>query len=316
MTNRKSLELDSLDAFSPAGRADWLYVVEKGLSKSGISLESLTQRTEDGISRGPLSTLESREAAPAPIMRADEPLLAGRPWHICTPVNDPDLAFANQQLVEDLEGGASAARIELSASPSEAGLNITRAADLERLFDRVHLGLIPLRFSEITPKHVDILLSLPAIKQAYVTLGLSPLMRADELAAVTERVPKQWRTVVVDGAKAHEDGAAEVQELAFAAASLTQTLRTLAPAIGVERAAGHISAEIAVNCDAHLMIAKTRALRRIFARILESFGLEGHNLPLCAISSARMMQSTDPWTNMLRMTRPPLATVMPETCSL
>jgi methylmalonyl-CoA mutase len=300
MTNRKSLELDSLEAFSPAGRADWLYVVEKGLDKSGITLGSLTEHTEDGIARGPLFTLESRHAAPAPIMRAGEPLLDGRPWHICTPVSDPDLAFANQQLIEDLEGGASAARIEL-AEGKEDGLHISRAADFERLFERVHTVLIPLRFAGITPAQVEMLLSLPALRAAHVTLGLSPLMSAGDLAAAVEKYPPHWRAVVVSGAKAHEDGAAEVQELAFAAASLVQALSSLSPTIGLDRAASQISAEIAVSCDAHLMIAKTRAIRRIFARILENYGLENRNLPLSAISSARMMQSTDPWTNMLRM---------------
>ena len=100
MSDRSPLDLDSLAPFEGQSRADWRYLVEKGLR--GTEFESLTQLTEDGLTRGPLMTLSERPIAPAAIMRGREPLLDGRDWHICAPVRDMDLAFANEQLLRDL----------------------------------------------------------------------------------------------------------------------------------------------------------------------------------------------------------------------
>jgi len=59
--------------------------------------------------------------------------------------------------------------------------------------------------------------------------------------------------------------------------------------------------ELTTNQDGHLSIAKLRAARRIYARIAENFGVTSAPLSLHTITSKRMMQSTDPWTNMLRI---------------
>jgi len=59
--------------------------------------------------------------------------------------------------------------------------------------------------------------------------------------------------------------------------------------------------ELTTNQDGHLSIVKLRAARRIYARIADSFGVENEPLSLHTITSKRMMQSTDPWTNMLRV---------------
>jgi len=59
--------------------------------------------------------------------------------------------------------------------------------------------------------------------------------------------------------------------------------------------------ELTTNQDGHLSIAKLRSARRIYARIAENFGVTDAPLSLHTITSKRMMQSTDPWTNMLRV---------------
>ena len=53
--------------------------------------------------------------------------------------------------------------------------------------------------------------------------------------------------------------------------------------------------------DGHMSIAKLRAARRIYARIAESFCADDAPLSLHVISSKRMMQAVDPWSNMLRV---------------
>ena len=62
-----------------------------------------------------------------------------------------------------------------------------------------------------------------------------------------------------------------------------------------------MGAELTTNQDGHLSIAKLRAARRIYARIAENFEVYDAPINLHVVTSTRMMQSTDPWTNMLRV---------------
>ena len=290
------LALDSLPKFTGQSRADWLHQSKKALNRKGrggTSIESLTRTTPDGITRGPLTTLNDRGVAPPAIMRSTPPHLSGRPWHICAPVRDPERGFANSQLVADLTGGASAARITLGTN----AVAITRAADIAHLFEGVHTDLIPVSFRGADMNQIEAVFDTPSLRNAAVTLGLNIVGHDIDLPAVIKRCPQNWRALTLRVDRVHEDGGTDAQELAVMAASVVHAMRTLGP----ELASNHLSIEIAVGCDAHLSIAKTRAARRIYARIADSFGLSNKQVPLYAISALRMMQSTDPWSNMLRV---------------
>jgi len=50
-----------------------------------------------------------------------------------------------------------------------------------------------------------------------------------------------------------------------------------------------------------LTVAKFRAARRIIRRIADVFDLDGTTIPICAVTSLRMMQTEDAWTNLLRV---------------
>ena len=291
MTKTPALNLDSVPPFEGKARADWELLVEKGLK--GTDMDSLTHRTEDELTRGPLTTLSDRSAAPAAIRGSTPPLLSGRDWHICAPVRDPELAFANQQLFDDLNGGASAARITLG----ETGVPITRAADLTRLFEQVHLDLIPISFRDATDRQIEDILSTADLSQSHVTLGLDIIQNESTIANVIDRCPDNWRAITLCSARVHEAGGTDAQELAVMAASVVMAMNVL----GAKTAAKHMSIEIAIDRDAHLSIAKARAARRIYARIAQNYGLTDTSVPLYAISSKRMMQSVSPWTNMLRI---------------
>ncbi len=293
--------LDSPPEFIGQSRADWLYQVKKALNKTTrdrASIESLTSVTPDGITRGPLTTLNDRAVAPPAIVNASPPHLNGRPWHICAPVRDPERGFANSQLVADLTGGASAARITLGDNGTKTeGVAITRAADITHLFEGVHTDLIPISFRGASSAQIEAIFDTPNLRGAAVTLGLDIFEPEIDLPAVIKRCPENWRALTLRADRVYEDGGTDAQELAVMAASVVHAMRTLGP----ELASKHLSIEIAIGCDTHMSIAKIRAARRLYARIAESFGLSNRQVPLYTISALRMMQSTDPWTNMLRV---------------
>jgi len=279
-------DLNINTTFGGATFDDWKALSDQFLK--GKAFDTLIHVTEDGIIKGPLSTSQDRPENITPLFRNTPPLTDGRPWHIQAPVCDDNLSFANTQLLDDLKGGASSARLSLGKN----GVPIRNANDLKRLFDQVHMELIPVSLTTHSEASVFELFS--GYADAHINLGLSP--ETPELEALAAKAPKNWRLVTIDGASLHDEGATDVQELAFMATSLAYTFRKLG-----DLAPAHICVELATHQDAHTSIAKLRAARRIYSRIAESFGYEDSRLNLHVISSKRMMQTVDPWTNMLRV---------------
>ncbi len=272
--------------FPITSEADWKALVEKGLR--GTAFESLNRTTEDGLERGPLSTAAERPNDVAPLPRAGAPLLEGRPWHITAPVRDPEIAHANKQLLEDLEGGASALRLTLG----ELGTPIKNTNEVKRLLGKVYADLIPI---VVAPNNdIENAALFKGYESANLCLGLDP--KTEGLAELSKTVPDRWRLITINASRVHDLGGSEAQELAYFAASAAHVFRSLG-----KNAAKHMGVELTTNQDGHLSIAKLRAARRIYARIAESFGVSNSPLSLHTVTSKRMMQSTDPWTNMLRV---------------
>lgn len=273
-------------AFPATTETQWQALVEKGLR--GANFESLLRFTEDGLERGPLSTAADLPENLAALPRAGAPLLDGRPWHITAPVRDPDISHANSQALEDLTGGASALRITLG----DKGISVKNGNEMKRLLDKVYTDLIPI---VIAPNNdIDNAKLLESLSGANICLGLGP--KTEGLSELAETVPNTWRLITINAARVHDTGGTEAQELAYFAASAAHGFRVLG-----QDAARHIGVEFTSNQDGHLTIAKLRAARRIYVRIAESFGAADAPLFLHVVTSKRMMQSTDPWTNMLRV---------------
>ena len=279
-------KLDLADNFNAARHEDWQKLVEKGLK--GADFESLAKYSEDSFARGPLSTESNRPQNIAPMPRAGAPLLDGRPWHICAPVRDSELSFANTQMLNDLNGGASAVRIRLG----EGGIAVKHASDIKRLLEQVYTDLIPLKLAP--NNNIGNAALFKAYKTADLYLGLGP--KTEGLAALAADIPDSWRLITINAARVHDTGGTNAQELAYFAASAAYAFRVLGKA-----GAKHIGAELTTDQDGHMSIAKLRAARRIYARIAESFGADDAPLSLHVISSKRMMQAVDPWSNMLRV---------------
>ena len=270
--------------FPDTTESDWRAACETFLK--GKPFDHLVRKTEDGVVRGPLFTADDLPPQLARLDRTDAPNLDGRPWHVTVPIRETDLDAANAQALENLKGGASAIRIEDS-------VHIARRADLERLLDGVFCDLCPIVFAPGSRNRdvADIALRTERLQSAHVCLGLDP-SEADDLSPY----PDHWRALTVTSARIHEGGAGPVLELAVLAAETADAFRKLAPT-----AAPHLVAEIAADQDAHIGIAKTRAARRLVTRIAEAFDAST-DIPLHAVSSLRMMQARDPWTDILRVT--------------
>ncbi len=109
--------------------------------------------------------------------------------------------------------------------------------------------------------------------------------------------------VVVDATVAHDQGASDVQELGYSMAVGAAYLRELTEAgFTVDEAAGLMEFRYAVTDEQFPQIAKLRAARRLWARVLELSGADATPQRQHAVTSRPMMSKYDPYVNMLRTT--------------
>ena len=117
-------------------------------------------------------------------------------------------------------------------------------------------------------------------------------------------------TLAIQLAPYHLAGANDAQEIAIALATGVTYLRWLVEdGLSVEEAAAQIRVSLPVTCDIFPQIAKLRALRQLWSRVLEVAAEKppSHGLFIHAYASPRMITQRDPWVNLLRNTAALLA---------
>lgn len=307
--------------FEQATEADWRRVVEQALK--GASFDRLRAATDDGFTIEPLYA--GRRDAVAGAGRS-----AGRPWTIVTRIEHPDLGEANRLILDDLNGGAGGIEL-VTVSSNHArggGLMIDTLGDLERLLEGVLLDLVTIRVDagHETRPILAMLLAL-ADKKGIPLSSLDIHAVVDPVGCMAHKgmlsapydkmIPRLWdllhyletqdvkgSVVNADGRIWHAGGASDAQELAFTLAEAVLYLRA-ADAAGIEGGTpsqDRVGVVMAADADQFATIAKLRAMRRLWARVLDASGLEQRPLHLHAETAWRMMTRRDPWVNMLRTT--------------
>jgi len=113
------------------------------------------------------------------------------------------------------------------------------------------------------------------------------------------------RAVHVSTLVYHDAGASAAQELAYALASALEYLRWLLEGgVSMNVASRNIGFSVGVSCDLFLELAKLRALRLCWAKLIAAYGgdAQAQNTHLHAVTSLRTKTRRDPWVNMLRTT--------------
>lgn len=283
-------DLNLKSDFRNASHAEWRSLVESGLR--GGAFNSLLRETEDGLKRGPLMTAADLPKDLAQLARTELPKLDGRAWHVGAPVRGADLMHANKQLLENLKGGASAVRIENTES-------IKSRNCLKRVLEGVFTELVPIQFapSHAISTHLELVLAMPSLSQAIVWAGLDITRDQGIIRLSLNDAPENWKLMRYSACDTHERGGTDAQELAILAAHIADAMRTYPP----EAVSKHLVIDLAADRDTHLTIAKFRAARKITRCIAAAFDVDGSSIPICAVTSLRMMQNEDAWTNLLRV---------------
>ncbi|MCE2891439.1 MAG: methylmalonyl-CoA mutase family protein, partial [Hyphomonadaceae bacterium] len=128
------------------------------------------------------------------------------------------------------------------------------------------------------------------------------LEAAAGFAAQTQSLFPMATCLRADARPVHEGGGSEAQELALLIASGIAHLRA-GEALGLSAAAVNSTLlfTLAAGPDVVVEIAKQRAARRLWARVMDACGVAAP-MRLQAVTSGRMQTKRDPWTNILRAT--------------
>lgn len=332
------------DGFSPAAEfpdatpEQWRRLVEGVLRKAGKDVQGtaaedvLSTALEDGLTTRPLYTASDGAQSPgypgfAPFTRggrAEGGAVSG--WDVRQRHDRPDPVRTNEAVLADLENGVTSVwlavgaagvpvsglgaalggvYLDLAAVVLEAGAEFDAAArELLRLYEERgvapeaalgNLGADPLGYAARTGQYDDIAAHTAA---------------AAELAVLCDRQYPGLRALSADALPYHEAGASAAEELGLSLATGVAWLRELTAAgLSVEAACGQLEFRYAATADQFLTIAKLRAARRVWARVVGACGAD----PAAgaqrqhAVTSAVMMTRRDPWVNMLRTTVASLA---------
>ena len=264
----------------------------------------LTRHTPDGVAVPPIGAPDDLEA----MATRGRPTRQG-PWDIRVASRAAD----SGQVLDELDHGATSVWLRLDG-------RVTPDALAARL-DGVRVDLAPV-VVDAPDDPVGAARSLAAwLETTGVTpapgtsAGADPLGAAaragtalgDVHAAVADvaavAAPAGIGALVVDGTVVHDLGASDAQELGYTLAAGAAYLRALERAgVGVEQAVGLLEFRYAVTDEQFVSIAKLRAARRCWTRLVELSGVSGAGQRQHAVTSRPMMSRYDPYVNLLRTT--------------
>jgi methylmalonyl-CoA mutase len=306
-------------SFRTPTREEWRGLVGEVLAKRGPAPAdpeaALTSTTPEGIAVAPLYTRSDAPALTglpgfAPFVRGRE-IRSGTSWDVRARQLNPDPAAANEEVLEDLEHGVTSLWLVLGDGGVPVG-------GLATVLKGVLLDLAPVVLDAGADYAAAAEAFLARAAAAGVTpsgnLGADPVavlartgteVSSAEAVALATRATGDLRAMTVDALPYHEAGGTDADEVGLSLSHGVAHLRLLVDAgLTAEQAAGQLEFRYAATADQFLTIAKLRAARQVWSRVLEASGVPAaaRGQLQHAVTSWAMTTVRDPWTTLLRDT--------------
>lgn len=301
-------------------RPDWKKLAAKALGNEDPEA-ALSFLTDDGLA---IAGLHDRRQTIAPVTR----VMPETPWRLMQRIDDRDPARANAQAREDIANGATGLAIVFEGAPNAFGYGLPASAGaLARALGDIPLSEISLRIDvhPMARASVDWLIEIVTRRRVdpqrlRVSFGIDPSAAFAgtgwlrmSIEALQASMPQSLAhffglglpgiLLESDGRVVHNTGGTEGQELGFILASAVAHLRMFEEARQpLVHAIPHMGLVVSVDQDQFVSIAKIRALRKLWARLLETCSVEPTPVSIHAETSYRMASFKDPETNILRNT--------------
>ena len=142
---------------------------------------------------------------------------------------------------------------------------------------------------------------------------------ADIIQYTSKEMPK-FNSISISGYHMHEAGANLVQELAFTLADGKEYVKAaLSKGLDIDAFAGRLSFFFAIGMNFFMEVAKLRAARILWSRIMKEFNPKKSNSSLLRVhcqTSGVSLQEEDPYNNIIRTSYEALAATLGGTQSL
>ena len=293
------------ETFKKPDQSDWIRQVTKELGDK--PLESIYWQLNDDLSIAPLFTLEDLAETTAPISRREP----GNSWEIGEAFLFTDPATSNREALEGLSGGAEALLFQFRRQP--------KADDLNGLFKDIELAYISTHFDLSFPgkdpaacyRTVREWLSAngKAGKGIRGSIDFDPLLDwseppLEEAAGLIKRAHAEEPGISVLQVNArifHTGTAGLPRELALTVAKGLEYMARLTDlGLSPETVNAQMQFSIAVGTSYFGEIAKIRALRLLWGRILENYSLDPSLMPPVVAHFSLESLEEDPLQNMIR----------------
>jgi methylmalonyl-CoA mutase len=263
------------------------------------------------------------------------------PWEIAQPADALLPEDAGGQVRHELEKGASAAAVLLDgaslrgldadagSAADSPGVSLSTLEDVEKLFGSLSLERSPIHlYAGASSAPLLGFVAAFAKKRGIPLDRLSGCIGADPFGAWlqngalccgtdrlfdemaqgilwTEKHMPRMRTVLIRGSVVHNGGGNAIQEAGGALAAAIEAIRAMsARQVDVNAFARHLRFEFSLGSNFFMEIAKIRAVREIWAQIVDAFGGEESAKKANIFGRTSFFTKTlyDPYVNMLRNT--------------
>jgi methylmalonyl-CoA mutase len=298
-----------LQEFPPVSTQAWEEAIRNDL-KGAYYAKKLIWQTEEGLAVKPyyraedIQGLEYSDAAPGDFPYARSTRLSGD-WRIREEIDAVDPELANH-----------AARSAVAAGAEEiafCNVVIGNASDLGMLV--ANLEKIPLHFENAGEPFIRLLIERlrEGHRPRLWSTGWDPFNNLDSAAEVARTAPAALAPFTIHGEEFEESGATAVEEVGFTLAAGVDLLAEMeSRKVEVDRAAASIIFSFATGANYFFQIAKLRAFRLMWARVVESFGgaRECAKARIHARTSRWNKTIYDPHVNILRGTTEAMSAVL------
>ncbi|MGP8250943.1 MAG: methylmalonyl-CoA mutase family protein [Terracidiphilus sp.] len=260
-----------LEEFPPVSTADWEAAIARDLKGADYE-KKLIWRTDEGIAVKPyyrgedLAGVAGFDVKPGefPYRRGAQPEAE---WKIREEIEAAAAEEANRAACAAVRSGAE--EIAFSRLQVRDGAELEVAlANLDGIgvhFEHADSALIAALFERLGRRE--------HAADGAISTGCDPLADADFAAQVIARAPHGFAPFTLDAGQFEEDGANAVEEIGLALAAGANVLAEMdARGVSADRTAAGLGFRFAIGANFFFQIAKLRAFRLLWARVVESFG--------------------------------------------
>jgi methylmalonyl-CoA mutase len=302
-----------LEEFPAISTAEWESAIARDLKGADYE-KRLIWRSEEGLAVKPyyraedLKDLAGMDAAPGEFPYRRGTRTTGD-WQIREEIDALDVESANRAACAAVVGGAEGIAF--------SGLLVERADELDVLL--ANLDEIPVHFERADERLLRLVIEWLGKGRSEtrvstrVSTGCNATASVEFAAKVIDDAPEGFVPFTIHGEAFEKAGATAVEEVGLTLAAGVDFLAAMQErGVGVERAAAVLEFSVGMGSPMFFQIAKLRAFRMVWARVVESFGVtrSGARTRIAAHTSRWNNTVYDPHMNILRATTEAMAAVL------